>query len=210
VKALEIGEMAVRLGGHLDQFQASRQSFNRVFGDVLRRHQRRPYHNLGHVWQVLRALPAEPAGREAASLDFAAWLHDVIYDTRAKDNEERSADYAREVLASLGVPAEVREETARLILLTRTHETTLDDTRGQQLLDADLAILGENEPVYDAYAAAIRREYDWVSDADYRAGRRAVLERFLARPRIYFTERMYTARDARARANLAREIAALT
>jgi predicted metal-dependent HD superfamily phosphohydrolase len=198
----------VHPGGGLRRFQDLANRYNAPD---------RHYHNFEHVRHVLSAVGWESrpplATRRttsAASLPFAAWFHDAIYDSRAKDNEQRSADYAREVLQSLGIPADVREETARLILLTRTHQTTPDDVRGQQLLDADLAILAAEPEQYDAYAAAIRKEYGWVADNDYRAGRRQVLERFLARPRIYFTERMFTAGEARARANLAREIAALS
>ncbi|MGZ7283798.1 HD domain-containing protein, partial [Streptococcus pyogenes] len=60
---------------------------------------------------------------------------------------------------------------------------TLRDT--QVLLDADLAILGASEERYKRYAADIRKEYAWVPEADYRKGRAAVLERFLAAPRLY-------------------------
>jgi predicted metal-dependent HD superfamily phosphohydrolase len=59
--------------------------------------------------------------------------------------------------------------------------------------------------VYDAYAEAIRREYDWVPEEAYRTGRAAVLERFLTRPRLYHTAAMTTHEPA-ARANLRREI----
>src|SRR5262249_32119973 len=114
-----------------------------------------------------------------------------------------------EVLASLGIDRPTRDEVARLILLTKTHETTAQDVVGQGLLDADLSILGATEAEYDAYAAAIRREYDWVSDDDYRAGRRAVLHRFLARPGIYYPERMFEHCEQRARASLAGESASL-
>ncbi|MGY3548740.1 putative metal-dependent HD superfamily phosphohydrolase [Bradyrhizobium sp. USDA 4472] len=47
------------------------------------------------------------------------------------------------------------------------------------------------------------------SDADYRAGRAAVLRRFAARPVIYPDSSFAATYDRRARANLARELAAL-
>jgi predicted metal-dependent HD superfamily phosphohydrolase len=105
-------------------------------------------------------------------------------------------------------PSDTIDEAARLILLTRTHEAGPDDRAGRTLLDADLAVLSADEPAYDAYADAIRREYAWVPEADYRAGRRRVLERFLVRPRIYFTMEMAEA-EPKARANLRREIGRL-
>jgi predicted metal-dependent HD superfamily phosphohydrolase len=181
-----------------------------VFADLFRRYGEpgRHYHTLDHIAAVLdTVVRIEPA--PAPALLLAAWLHDVVYDSRASDNEERSAEYARALPAALGVPPEVREETARLILLTKSHTTAPGDRAGEVLLDADLAILGAKPHVYADYAAAIRREYAWVSEADYRAGRRRVLERFLARPRIYSTPWMAGRAEDRARANLAWEIARL-
>jgi predicted metal-dependent HD superfamily phosphohydrolase len=181
-----------------------------VFADLTGRYDEptRHYHNFHHVGQVL-TMGCSLVSAAPPALPLAIFLHDVIYDTHAGDNEERSAEYAHRVLKGLGVSREICLETARLILLTKTHETTADDPFGQALLDADLSILSETEAVYDAYAAAIRREYAWVSDDDYRAGRCRVLERFLARPRLYFTEWMFEHGEQRARANLAREIARL-
>jgi predicted metal-dependent HD superfamily phosphohydrolase len=77
------------------------------------------------------------------------------------------------------------------------------------LLDADLAVLGADEAAYDRYAAAIRREYAWVPEDRYRAGRARVLEDFLGRPQVYHTAAMRSRAEDRARANLRREVAAL-
>lgn len=52
--------------------------------------------------------------------------------------------------------------------------------KAQVLLDADLAIPGSSEPVYQSYARQIRQEYAWVPEAEYRQGRRRVLENFLS------------------------------
>jgi predicted metal-dependent HD superfamily phosphohydrolase len=189
-----------------------REAAELALADVERRYgeESRHYHTLDHVHAVLDwFIPLWYPSKPAKPLVLAAWLHDVIYDPRSKDNEERSAEYAHETLAALGVKRDERDEVARLILLTRKHETTPDDKDGQVLLDADLAVLGADQAEYDAYAAAIRREYHWVSDDDYRAGRRAVLQRFLARPRIFNVPVMHTTVEPRARANLAREIASL-
>ncbi len=170
----------------------------------------RHYHTLDHVESVLdTATSLWGAAEPPPALLLAAWLHDVVYDTRAADNEERSADFARTLLRPLGLPEELLEATARLILLTKGHRAEAGDRAGQVLLDADLAVLGADEAAYDRYAAAIRREYAWVPEADYRAGRARVLEEFLRRPRIYHTEAMRARASARARRNLEREVAGL-
>jgi predicted metal-dependent HD superfamily phosphohydrolase len=163
----------------------------------------RHYHNLAHIQAVLDVLgfiSPSPA------LSLAAWLHDAVYDPKRNDNEEQSADLARALLPPLRVAPEIVEEAARLILLTKTHQADEADIEGKALLDADLSILSAPQAEYDGYAAAIRREYAWVPEADYRAGRAGILERFLTRQRIYHSPVMD---EAAARRNLAREIAAL-
>ena len=97
------------------------------------------------------------------------------------------------------------ELVAALIRKTKTHDAG-DDVDAHVLLDADLAILGAGETVYQAYAENIRWEYAWVPEPEYRKGRRQVLERFLTRPRIYhFLSHL----EEPARRNLAVEIARL-
>ena len=180
-----------------------------VFADLVSRYgePERHYHTLDHIRAVLDHIDAHRPNAPAALL-FAAWLHDVIYDPRAADNEARSADFARAVLSNAAIASATIDETARLILLTRSHEAHPDDRLGCTLLDADLAILAADELAYDAYADAIRREYAWVPEPDYRSGRRKVLERFLVRPRLFFTMEMADA-EPRARHNLTREVARL-
>jgi predicted metal-dependent HD superfamily phosphohydrolase len=174
--------------------------------DLLRRWQepQRHYHTLSHLGALLDLLPADPA-----SLPLAVWFHDAIYDPRAADNEEASAALARESLPRLTLDAGLIAEVSRLVLLTKQHTTAADDTAGQLLLDADLSILGAPEPDYDAYADAIRREYTWVEESAYRAGRAAVLRKFLERAHLYQTDRFRRTHEAPARRNLQREIARL-
>lgn len=182
-----------------------------AFAELVQRYSEptRHYHNFAHIAKVVPTAVSLMASMKLCPLIHAAFLHDVIYNTRANDNEERSAEFAGELLAGLSVNRDIREEVARLILLTKTHETSRNDPPGCALLDADLAILAAPPAEYDAYAAAIRREYDWVPEAQFRRGRRGVLERFLARPTIYRTEQMRP-QEPLARANLAREIASLS
>ncbi len=164
----------------------------------------RHYHTLAHLRTLLDLVSGA-----AATVVLAVWFHDAIYDPRSSQNEAESAQLAREQLARLTLDPDQIDEVVRLVLLTRTHTTSPDDEAGQLLLDADLAILGEKSETYDAYAAAIRREYDWVTESAYRQGRAEVLTRFLEREHLYFTERFRASHEERARANLLRELAAL-
>ena len=121
-------------------------------------------------------------GQELNAVKLAAWLHDVIYDSKASDNEERSADFAERLCEGLAIPE--GNLVAALIRTTKTHDAG-ENADAQVLLDADLAILGASDADYRGYAEKIRQEYAWVPEPEYRKGRGQILERFLTRPRIY-------------------------
>ena len=179
----------------------------RSFADIAAKYSEpgRFYHNLDHVWSVLETVDSLALSvRDFYSVQMAAWLHDVIYDSKAADNEERSADYARRLFQTLSLPPP--EHTAELILKTKTHAAE-GDPDAVALLDADLAILGASESLYDAYAGQIRQEYAWVPDEEYRMGRSQVLTGFLQRPRIFS---LLTPLEPPARDNLQRELARLS
>jgi predicted metal-dependent HD superfamily phosphohydrolase len=172
----------------------------------------RHYHNLEHLGEMFKVVERLAATVEDPNaLHLAIWFHDAVYDARAKDNERRSGELAVDLLGPIGVPASAINRIVGMIWATAHttdgHAPAAHDT--QVLLDADLAILGASEERYARYAADIRKEYAWVPDADYRAGRAAVLERFLAAPRIYLTPIMFEEGEHRARANLREEIASL-
>ncbi len=162
------------------------------------------YHTLDHIRDMLGTVASLAAHvRNLHAVKLAVWLHDVIYDSKASDNEERSADHALRLCERLGMQDGPR--VAALILTTKSHDPD-EDADARVLVDADLAVLGACESVYQAYAADIRREYAWVSETAYCTGRRQVLERFLAQPAIYYHLRQL---EEGARRNLAAEIAQL-
>lgn len=181
---------------------------------ALYRAEGRHYHNLAHIEAMLalagdyRALLGDPEAVEAA-----IWFHDAIYDSKAKDNEARSAALAEKKLAGR-TEAERLDRIGAMILATATHQLPRFDndaaTRDASLfLDMDLSILGAAPDAFDAYERAVRSEYDWVEEPMWRAGRGAVLKDFLARPRIFLTEEFRQRFEPQARLNMARSLAAL-
>ncbi len=175
-------------------------------------HPSRYYHNLKHIFHVLETiqtlqnLSLQNLIHQLISLELAAWLHDVVYDPKAQDNEEKSAIYANDLMKSLEIAPRLITNVTRLILNTKFHQADTDDIDSQILLDADLAILGSPTQQYLTYAKNIRQEYTWISDRDYRLGRRRVLEKFLQRERIYYTDLMFEQLEESARRNMAVEI----
>jgi predicted metal-dependent HD superfamily phosphohydrolase len=171
----------------------------------------RHYHTLRHVEAMMTlAVPLERRATDFPSVLWAIWYHDAIYDPRAADNEERSADWAKRSLNAWGVDG-VRVDRVVSLILRSKHDGAAPSTPDEAIfLDADLAILGSDPELYDQYARAIRGEYAFVPEAAYRAGRAEVLRTFLQRPRLYFTDVLFRTHESRARSNLRREIGMLT
>ena len=180
---------------------------------------RRSYDSPGrhyHTWTHIEACL-----REAATLDFddplalyaALLYHDAIYVAGAKDNEARSAQLAASQLQGCAAysPESIRR-IDHLILLTASHGALPDNAPhdDQLLIDIDLSILATAPAIYDGYARQVRDE--WVpgvaSDAQYAQGRAAFLRGMLKAPRIFHSAE-FKVRESAARANIARELAAL-
>lgn len=199
------------LGGAADRAEAA--------GAVLLQRWREPhrgYHDEQHLTEVLAAIEElsgdETTGHRQRPLAvLAAWYHDAVYGGRPGDDEEASAGLAETDLVELGVEAEQVAEVARLVRATADHGLPPDGASDEAVLhDADLWILAAPAERFDAYCADVRREYAHVTDEDYRKGRRAVLEPFAERTRLYATEHAHEQWTSTARANLRREIERLS
>ncbi|MBB5786557.1 HD domain-containing protein [Jiangella mangrovi] len=172
----------------------------------------RRYHATGHLTAILAAVDELLASGEPADPDavrFAAWFHDAVYDGKPGQDEAASARLAREVLTALGRPAALVDEVERLVLLTAGHDPAPGDANGAVLCDADLAVLAGSPAEYGAYAAAVRDDYAHVPDADFAAGRAAVLAGLLDRPALFRTETGRARWETAARHNLGTELVLL-
>lgn len=158
----------------------------------------RSYHDRRHLAEVLDRLADLGCDDEVVVL--AAWFHDAVYDGAAGD-EERSARWAEESL-----PPALAGEVARLVRVTERHDPAPDDERGRLLCDADLAILASPPDRYREYAADVRVEYAHVADADFAAGRGAILTDLLDRPALFATAPARALWEDAARANVAAEL----
>jgi predicted metal-dependent HD superfamily phosphohydrolase len=181
---------------------------------LLARHREphRRYHTATHVMWVLRHIDhivaaGVPDEVDLGAVRLAALWHDAVYVPTRSDNEAVSAQLAVDAAGVLGWPTDRAQVVRRLVLATAGHSPTAPDEA--VLVDADLAILGAEPKDYAAYVQGVRVEYAHVSDADWRVGRTAVLQRFIDAPTLFHTEVFQRERGARARANLAAELASL-
>jgi predicted metal-dependent HD superfamily phosphohydrolase len=112
-------------------------------------------------------------------------------------------------LTAGGLPAEVVGRIVELILATR-HQAVSEGRDAALLCDIDLSILGRDAAAFDAHDRAIRAEYEWVPEEQYREGRSRILSGFLSRPFIFQTEALRTTCEQPARENLRRAVERLT
>jgi predicted metal-dependent HD superfamily phosphohydrolase len=166
----------------------------------------RHYHTLEHAAAVdahAVALGGDCGLAEIRAVRLAAWLHDVVYDPYAGDNEDRSAVFAADALAAAGIDAWITGDCVRLIRRTADHRSTALDEA--VLCDADLRILAAEPARYAEYTRQVRAEYALVPEAQFRAGRAQVLRGLLDAGRLYTTAPA-TAWEQAARANVEAEL----
>lgn len=174
----------------------------------------RAYHGFAHVQEVLRRygdVAAGPGWRQPVEVALAVLYHDAIYEAGRKDNEERSAQLAAHAIArwmpSTGVDV---QRVSELILLTARHGSLAPadvDEEAALFLDCDMAILGSEPAVFDAYDRGIAAEYRghvpaWL----FKLNRRRFLKALLGRERIYLSAFFHERLDTQARRNLRRAV----
>lgn len=166
----------------LTRWEAIMPGRDALFLDLLDRwsEPHRHYHGCTHLLSVLEALDllTEP-GQAPRTVLLAAWFHDAVYRGAAGRDEEESARLAESRLAGTGLPPDEVAEVARLVRLTSDHQPEPGDHDGALLCDADLSVLGGDPEEYARYLAAVRKDYAHIGDADFAAGRAAVVRHLL-------------------------------
>ena len=169
----------------------------------------RKYHTMQHLEECFAHLQrVRSFADRAGEVELALWFHDAIYDTRRKDNEERSAKWARESALAAGLVDDQATRIYELVMATM-HNAVPAGRDAAVLVDIDLAILGADETRFDEYELQVREEYSWVPGPLYRRGRRKILQEFVSRESIYSTEYFRVEYEARARRNIERSLARL-
>lgn len=177
----------------------------------------RRYHDWAHPLGMLSSISdAIDAGEVELSdpLACAAFCvyHDSVYDPQARHGRNEALSAALFVSEATGILSAATVEAARIsILATISHDfgDAEPPADGRLLLDVDLSILASDEERFARYEDGIRFEYGHVPEADYLAGRLAVMERFRRRERIFHTDWAHGRWEGAAKSNLERRCAEL-
>jgi len=166
---------------------------------------KRHYHNLFHLDHLTGELkPLKNLLKDWDVVVLAIAYHDVVYNIRKQDNEERSAEYAKVKLQTLLSPERL-ENCVRMILATKAHNKNPKEDI-DYFTDADLSVLGRTESEYFIYVQQIRKEYQLYPNFIYKPGRKKLVQHFLQMSRIYKTEYFYDKYEQQARSNLQKEL----
>jgi len=168
------------------------------------------YHNLTHIEDCLFLFDQTRfLAIHWEEVELAIWFHDAIYDSKRKDNEGRSAEWAKIAIQQGGLPDGIAGRVSQMILATR-HNEEVTDTDAQLMVDVDLSILGREQDVFWHYEENIRKEYAWAPDPLFKQRRIEILSGFLSRPNLYYHQEFRARFEEQARVNLRQALARLS
>jgi predicted metal-dependent HD superfamily phosphohydrolase len=165
----------------------------------------RHYHTTEHLEKILAEL--DEVRHQITDWDtmlFALFYHDIIHTAISSANETESARIAKQRLAEIGYPEEKIAKCKSMILATKNHQLS-DDPDTNFLIDADLAVLGQDTANYQQYAEDIRKEYAVFPDLLYDYGRKKMIQHYLKMKPIYKTDHFFYKYESQARKNLENE-----
>lgn len=195
----------------LSQYSNNTALINGTFDELLKLYNsdKRVYHDLTHIINLLKLWETHKNKlMDEEVVYLAIWFHDAIYQSWKSDNEERSADMAKDFLLNVDYPITKIYKIVDYILATKTHESNGDNDL-DFFLDFDLSILGSDETIYNVYTQQINAEYSLYPNFLYNRGRKKVLNSILEKPVIYKTDEFRTVLETPARNNIKRELAIL-
>jgi predicted metal-dependent HD superfamily phosphohydrolase len=168
----------------------------------------RHYHNLTHISDMIDCYETYLEKLQFPNeILYAIFYHDYIYNSRKKDNELKSAEYALSIL-----PKNIsfdRQLVFDAICATQQHQhNAIEDINW--LIDFDLKILARDWEGYQIYFEQIRKEYRIYPDLLYKPGRAKALKHFLENESIFQTDEFRNLYEERARINIQKEIKLLS
>ena len=180
------------------------------------------YHNMNHIYAGLQEIDANEIklvrdyGIDLNLLRMAWWFHDVVYDVWRKDNEYRSAVFAKHILQANDLQGHCGDGVSFLsrimTIICATNYTKIFDNGIFEccvIRDIDLLSLAAEPKQFDINTENIAKEFVGVAhitQADFDLGRHAFLTDLYKKKHIYETgwyQRMY---DERAHKNIKRAL----
>jgi len=180
-----------------DNFNLADYSFNEISFKYNLKERR--YHNLIHIRECLEEY--DNFSFNLSEIEIAIWYHDVIYNPKRNDNEEKSLEFAKNHLLKLNIDKNIIDNLLRIINSTK-HSFELFQFDEQIMSDIDLSIFGKDKERFLQYEQGIRFEYNFVPKEFYRKERSKILKKFIGKEKIYYTDFFRNRFEVKARENL--------
>lgn len=152
------------------------------------------YHNVDHLANCLTLADSLLCDIE---VEIALWFHDAIYVPSSGHNEEASIQLAKQFFKMISWHDGRMQQHVTYLISTTKHDSDAPNTHNAKLMsDIDLAILGTTiVHDYIEYEKNVRLEFSFVPVHEYCTKRRCVMNKFLDRPQIFFTESFVSLND---------------
>jgi len=166
----------------------------------------RHYHTLNHINSCLQELePIRASLNDPEAVETAIWFHDFVYDPGPNQNEEKSAQFAKDILQATGLSSEFTAKVSDLILSTK-HISPSEESDTQYLNDIDMAILGQSSDIFDKFDQDIEKEFIiFYSPEIYLNGRIKFFDTMLNRENIFLTDHFKNKCQKQAQENIERK-----
>jgi len=159
-----------------------------TYDDIINRwnEPHRFYHNINHLNYILYNIEKAYVNGiittpEKHTLIVVAFLHDIIYNPKANDNEEKSVEYFVEKCKIINVASkEFIEDVSRIIMDTKKRIKPTEKL-SKIFWEIDNSILDNDINKLIEYEHQIFKEYQWVSYDVYKENRIKFLESSLGR-----------------------------
>ncbi|KAJ3450659.1 hypothetical protein M0812_06843 [Anaeramoeba flamelloides] len=161
----------------------------------------RHYHSLVHVQSLLNLYQEYQSLIENKQvMILSIFFHDVIYDPKKGDNEEKSNELFQQFASETNLNQSVITKVSEFILATKrkklfnSNQSLNDENQYENdlklFLDFDWSILGSDEQTYEQYSKAVHLEYNHLGEL-YKQKRLAFLGialQKLTNDKLYLTD----------------------
>lgn len=160
----------------------------KTFLKIINAYYSRPFHNLNHIDEMLIHLDLDfdiLYSEEITILRLSIWFHDYIYEATKKENKRMSALSCKQFMEKIGIDEKYSNRAYNLIIATKHDKEFLSDKLQKIICDLDLRKMGTDN--YFKNDELIRKEYNHLTNKEWKEGRIKFLKIMLTKPYIFNT-----------------------
>jgi pantetheine-phosphate adenylyltransferase len=151
-----------------------------IYDDIINRwnEPHRFYHNINHLNYILNELENKLSltDEEKNTIIIVSFFHDVIYNPKRKDNEERSVEYFIEKCIECNIKSETFIDNISRIIMDTKYRVEPTEKVSKLFWKIDNSVLRFPISKLIEVEHNIFLEYQWVSYVNYKKGRVEFLE----------------------------------